>query len=104
MTSRAILLDRTNQTQNTQTDHLKRRAEGDCDDETSGKRVKTTKGPREDGRTACDNDVELPGGEQGQVHRKTPQKDLYSSLRALRMGNPVACRTFTCGFSVSLSA
>lgn len=100
MASRAALLDCTNQTPHTQNEHLKRRAETDSSDgEASGKRVKTSEEFEEDQAT-CDNDADEPlGAEEAHLHPKAPPMNLYSSLRALRMGNPVARRNFTCKLS-----
>lgn len=100
MTSGTVFFDSTNRTQIAQNDSLKRRAETDCEHEGSGKRAKSSIVSEEEDRDACDEDVEVSGEGKAEVHLKVSPRDLFSSLRALRMGNPVARRTFTCGFSL----
>lgn len=100
MTSGTVFFDSTNRTPIAQNDSLKRRAETDCEHEGSGKRTKSSKVSEEEDPDACGEDVEMSGEGETEDHLKVSRRNLFSSFRAIRTGNPVARRTFTCGFSL----
>ncbi|KLO12843.1 WD40 repeat-like protein [Schizopora paradoxa] len=96
MASGTIFFDSTNRARNipNASGSLKRGAETDCEDEASGKRMKSGKTATEEVCDTDNKDDKMVKREESRIPHRPQRRDLFSSLTALRTGNPVARRTF----------